>query len=106
MPKNYQHALALVFAIKEINENPSILPNVTLGFHIYDINFCKLTIYETVLRLLSTHHRFVPNYKCDVQNNLIALVGGMYTYNALSLASIIHHYKIPQVDVAEDRVLM
>ncbi|XP_066486214.1 vomeronasal type-2 receptor 26-like [Tiliqua scincoides] len=77
IPKNYQHALALVFAIKEVNENPALLPNVTLGFHIYDIYYHEKMVSESMLRLLSTQHRFVPNYECEVQNNLIAIVGGL-----------------------------
>ncbi|XP_018086373.2 G-protein coupled receptor family C group 6 member A, partial [Xenopus laevis] len=34
--KYYRHYLAAIFAIEEINKDTNILPNITLGFHIYD----------------------------------------------------------------------
>uniref|UniRef100_A0A8D0BEJ3 G-protein coupled receptors family 3 profile domain-containing protein n=1 Tax=Salvator merianae TaxID=96440 RepID=A0A8D0BEJ3_SALMN len=75
VPKHYQHILALVFAVKEINENSDILPNHTLGFYVYDSHFnAKWTYYSTML-LISTGKRFVPNYVCDTQNNLALLTG-------------------------------
>ncbi|XP_053216361.1 vomeronasal type-2 receptor 26-like [Podarcis raffonei] len=95
--KFYQHLLALAFAVKEINENPKILPNVTLGFHIYD-SYCdaKMT-YRTTLDLLFKSDRFVPNYKCDSQKNLIAVTGGLGSRTSHCMADIIGLYKIPQL---------
>ncbi|XP_077773986.1 vomeronasal type-2 receptor 26-like [Podarcis muralis] len=95
--KFYQHLLALAFAVKEINENPKILPNVTLGFHIYD-SYCDARMtYRTTLDLLFKSHRFVPNYKCDSQKNLIAITGGLGSHTSHCIADIIGLYKIPQV---------
>uniref|UniRef100_A0A8C6XQH5 Receptor ligand binding region domain-containing protein n=1 Tax=Naja naja TaxID=35670 RepID=A0A8C6XQH5_NAJNA len=71
VPKNYQHILALVFAIKEINGNPNILPNVTLGFQIYDSYFNERMTNQATLGLLSIQNRFVPNYRCNMQKNLM-----------------------------------
>ncbi|KAH0626602.1 hypothetical protein JD844_001682 [Phrynosoma platyrhinos] len=97
MPKNYKHVLALVFAVKEINENPIILPNVTLGFHIYD-NYCSPEMtYMGALSLLSTQHRFYPNYNCAVQNALKAVIGGFCSGTSLYMATILNSYKIPQL---------
>uniref|UniRef100_A0A8D2KRH9 G-protein coupled receptors family 3 profile domain-containing protein n=1 Tax=Varanus komodoensis TaxID=61221 RepID=A0A8D2KRH9_VARKO len=66
VPKNYQHVLALAFAVKEINENPHILPNISL---------VKMT-FKATLCLLSTQRRLIPNYKCHNQTVLIAIIGG------------------------------
>uniref|UniRef100_A0A670JLX6 G-protein coupled receptors family 3 profile domain-containing protein n=1 Tax=Podarcis muralis TaxID=64176 RepID=A0A670JLX6_PODMU len=77
VPKKYQHILALAFAIKEINENPSLLPNVTLGFHVLNSYYVAKTTFKATLSLLSTPHRFVPNFKCDTQSHLIAAIGGL-----------------------------
>ncbi|XP_063158460.1 vomeronasal type-2 receptor 26-like [Candoia aspera] len=97
MPKNYQHILALVFAIKEINENSMLLPNVTLGFNIFDNSYNGQLTYNTALRLLSAKKRFVPNYKCDVEDRLIAVIGGLDSETSCYLATILTIYKIPQI---------
>ncbi|XP_053120386.1 vomeronasal type-2 receptor 26-like [Hemicordylus capensis] len=95
--KNYQHVLALVFAVKEINEHPKILPNITLGFHIYDSFHNARITYETTLRLLSAQHRFVPNYNCDIQNKLISVIGGLSSEISFYMSVILDIYHIPQL---------
>nr|XP_028560512.1 vomeronasal type-2 receptor 26-like [Podarcis muralis] len=97
VPKNYQHILALQFAVKEINENPQLLPNVTLGFRIYDSYFnAKWTSHATML-LISTLETFVPNYICDIKKNLIAIIGGLDNQISLYVATILDIYKVPQL---------
>ncbi|XP_053216393.1 vomeronasal type-2 receptor 26-like [Podarcis raffonei] len=95
--KFYQHNLALAFAVKEIHESLKILPNVTLGFHIYDSYFDERITYRTTLDLLFKSHRFVPNYKCDMQKNLISIIGGLSVDISFRMAEILDHYNIPQL---------
>ncbi|XP_062993146.1 vomeronasal type-2 receptor 26-like [Elgaria multicarinata webbii] len=96
LTKFYQHILALVFAINEINENPKILPNVTLGFHIYDSYYNVRMTYRTTLDLLFKSHQIVPNYKCGFQKNLIGVIGGLSADTSACMAHVLGLYKIPQ----------
>uniref|UniRef100_A0A8D2IQ41 G-protein coupled receptors family 3 profile domain-containing protein n=1 Tax=Varanus komodoensis TaxID=61221 RepID=A0A8D2IQ41_VARKO len=86
VPKNYQHVLALAFAVKEINEDPRILPNITLGLHILNSYYTPRMTFKAILNLLSTQHRFVPNFKCHNQNNVIALIGGCLSEISASIS--------------------
>ncbi|XP_070810641.1 vomeronasal type-2 receptor 26-like [Pituophis catenifer annectens] len=94
--KYYQHALTLAFAVKEINEDSQILPNVTLGFHLYDSYNNPRMTYRTTLDLLFKSQKFVPNYKCDSQKNLMAIIGGLSPDTSSFMAESIRVYKIPQ----------
>nr|XP_034992718.1 vomeronasal type-2 receptor 26-like [Zootoca vivipara] len=97
LSKFYQHILALVFAIDEINENPKVLPNLTLGFHIYDSYYDAKMTYRTTLDLLFNSHTFVPNYKCGYQENVIGVIGGLSSEVTSCMADILGLYKIPQL---------
>ncbi|XP_061447714.1 vomeronasal type-2 receptor 26-like [Rhineura floridana] len=97
VPKNYQHILALAFAVKEINENPNILPNISLGFRILNSYYSARMTYKATLSLLSAQHRFVPNFKCDNQYNLAVLIGGCISEISANMAVISAIHKTPQL---------
>ncbi|XP_039182934.1 vomeronasal type-2 receptor 26-like [Crotalus tigris] len=96
-PKFHQHVLALAFAVKEINEDSQMLPNITLGFHIYDSYLNARMTYRTTLDLLFKSQEFVPNYKCDSQKNLVAIIGGLDFVISSHIAEIVQFFKIPQL---------
>ncbi|KAM6449031.1 vomeronasal type-2 receptor 26-like [Liasis olivaceus] len=97
MLKEYQQILALVFAVKEINKDPKILPNITLGFRIVDSYFTARITNKATLSLLSTHQRFVPNFTCDSKKKFIAAIGGRLTEASSIMATVLANYKIPQL---------
>ncbi|XP_078234929.1 vomeronasal type-2 receptor 26-like [Pogona vitticeps] len=97
LTKFYQHVLSLTFAVKEINGDVNILPNITLGFNIYDnYNDAQLT-YRTTMNLLFKSQRLVPNYECETQGKLTAVIGALASKASFRMAQILSLYKIPQL---------
>ncbi|XP_048372624.1 vomeronasal type-2 receptor 26-like [Sphaerodactylus townsendi] len=97
LTKNYQHVLALAFAVREINENHQVLPNISLGFNIYENYFSASWTYQATMQLLSSLARLIPNYKCDKQTDLIAVIGGLEPETSFYMATMLHIYSIPQL---------
>ncbi|KAK9398138.1 type-2 vomeronasal receptor [Crotalus adamanteus] len=95
--KFHQHVLALAFAVKEINEDFQILPNITLGFHIYDSYINPKMTYRTTLDLLFKSQEFVLNYKCDSQKKLMAIIGGLDFDTSSYIAEIMGFFKFSQL---------
>ncbi|XP_054849814.1 vomeronasal type-2 receptor 26-like [Eublepharis macularius] len=97
LPKNYQHILAFVFAVHEINKNPKLLPNITLGFRITDNYYLGRITYATTLQLLSERGRWAPNYNCDMQEKLWTIIGGLGSETSIQMSNIIGLYKVSQL---------
>ncbi|XP_060138115.1 vomeronasal type-2 receptor 26-like [Zootoca vivipara] len=95
--KRFQQVFAILFAIYEINENPKLLPNVTLGFHIYDNFNVEMMSFDIILRLLSSQKESFPNFKCGKKPQISAIVGGLGSDTSMQIATILGLYKIPQL---------
>ncbi|XP_039224113.1 extracellular calcium-sensing receptor-like [Crotalus tigris] len=94
----------MAFAVKEINEDSQILPNITLGFHIYDSYYNPRLTYRTTLDLLFKSQEFVPNYKCDNQKNLLAIIGGLGAPTSSLMSESINLFKIPQEEFQSNKL--
>ncbi|KAK9397885.1 type-2 vomeronasal receptor [Crotalus adamanteus] len=92
----YQQFLALQFAVKEINENPHILSNHTLGFHIYNSYFTATWTYRASLELFCAKEKFIPNYRCDMKKRPIAVIGGPTSAVGDHMTTILSLYKMSQ----------
>ncbi|XP_038616030.1 vomeronasal type-2 receptor 26-like [Tachyglossus aculeatus] len=91
------HVLALVFAMEQINKDPSLLPKVSLGFHISDNLFRERLAIEQSLVLLSGAGRTIPNYSCEGRRKLVAVIGGIRSTLSVAMASVIGFHKFPQL---------
>ncbi|KAF7235731.1 LINE-1 retrotransposable element ORF2 protein [Varanus komodoensis] len=96
--RNFQHIQALVFAITELNKDPFLLPNMTLGFRIYENRDLVKVVHSNNLHLLSTRGRMIPNYKCDKQGQLISVIQDSDSKSPSDIAALKDIYKIPEIN--------
>ncbi|XP_044526957.1 vomeronasal type-2 receptor 26-like [Gracilinanus agilis] len=96
--KNYQQVLALMFAVEEINRDPTLLPNTTLGFHIYNTYHSDARTLESSLRWFSGQGQTIPNYSCEKQDKLLAVIGGATSALSVQMGTLLELYRFPQVN--------
>ncbi|XP_036620042.1 vomeronasal type-2 receptor 26-like [Trichosurus vulpecula] len=97
MLKLYQHLVIFQFAVDEINRNPHLLPNITLGYQLLNNFLHNHLAVESSLIWLSGRGPTIPNYNCGRQNNPVAVIGGMSATLSMAMATILKLYKVPQV---------
>uniref|UniRef100_A0A8C6X2G0 G-protein coupled receptors family 3 profile domain-containing protein n=1 Tax=Naja naja TaxID=35670 RepID=A0A8C6X2G0_NAJNA len=87
----------MAFAIQEVNNDPQLLPNITLGFRIYEENHYASMTPDVSLSLLSSQGKLFPNYKCDTQDNLLSVLGGLSSRTSYQMATVFGNFKVSQV---------
>ncbi|XP_027271893.1 vomeronasal type-2 receptor 116-like isoform X2 [Cricetulus griseus] len=99
--RNYQCYLAFIFAIEEINRNPHLLPNTSLGFDLYHVQRGEWDFLSYVFHMLTEMGRIIPNYTCRMENKTVALLTGPSWKTSAHIGRLLNLYKYPQVmDVA------
>ncbi|XP_070794278.1 vomeronasal type-2 receptor 26-like [Pituophis catenifer annectens] len=93
----YQQFFALMFAVSEVNKDFLLLPNITLGFHIYAHFQTGVLISLNSLSMLSSQDHVVPGYKCDQQDTLLSVIGDLSAIFSRQMASIFSIFKVPQI---------
>ncbi|KAM4013560.1 extracellular calcium-sensing receptor-like [Anomaloglossus baeobatrachus] len=90
----------MIFTIQEINQSPDILPNITLGFKLYDSCYNHVrSLIETTL-ILSGKQQTVPNFNCHKERIPSAIIGDMTSKASIPMARILGLYRYPQVSYA------
>ncbi|CAJ0960478.1 unnamed protein product, partial [Ranitomeya imitator] len=95
-PSFYRYVLAFIFAIDEINKNPYILPNVTLGYHVTDSCNNEYKAIENLLQILSGPGDMVPNYSCLSNGKLVGVVGDQSSKTSIQIIEHLNVYGYTQ----------
>ncbi|XP_077186146.1 vomeronasal type-2 receptor 26-like [Paroedura picta] len=98
----FWHILSVMFSVHEINRNPQLLPNVTLGYNIYETLSNERMTYDAMIDLISTEWKNIPNYHCGGQSDPLAVLEGATSDISSYISNILSIYKIPQVSYESD----
>ncbi|RWR98925.1 vomeronasal type-2 receptor 26-like protein [Leptotrombidium deliense] len=91
----------MVFAIEKINKDLNMLFNLSLGFHLFNVDFIETKAVQSSMSLLSGKSPPVPNYDCrsGKRNKLVAVVGGLVPGITIQSSQVLSLYDIPQYKI-------
>ncbi|XP_078515273.1 vomeronasal type-2 receptor 26-like [Lissotriton helveticus] len=93
----YRDVLAMVFATQEINRSPDLLPNITLGFQIFDSCTFQTRAIQGLLEVLTGKQQQVPGYHCSPHSMPLGLVGEILSSTSVPLGRISGLFHFPQI---------
>ncbi|XP_005987414.2 extracellular calcium-sensing receptor-like [Latimeria chalumnae] len=87
----------MIFAIKEVNKNPSLLPNITLGYRILDSCEIPTESLKNALILLNGQDETASNHNCVGYPTVPAIVGDAGSSRSIVISRSIGLFGIPLV---------
>ena len=94
----FRHAMTMAFAIDEINNNSDLLPNVTLGYILYDNCGALVVGFTGALSLASGREgQFLLQENCLGSPPVLGIVGDHYSTFSIAMANVLGLYKMPIV---------
>ncbi|XP_075715684.1 extracellular calcium-sensing receptor-like [Rhinoderma darwinii] len=89
----------MIYAIEEINGNDLLLPNITLGFQLFDTcAHMSRALWETFISLTGAD-KSIPNFQYEEMVPL-AIIGDPLSLLSIAMAAILGVYRYPQVSYA------
>ncbi|XP_051832670.1 vomeronasal type-2 receptor 26-like [Antechinus flavipes] len=97
MEITYQQLFMPAFTLHEINRNPKLLPNITLGYNMYNIYSTEERTLESYLWWLSGTDQIIPNYNCRKGGKVVAVIGGATSALSVQMGTLLDLYRLPQL---------
>uniref|UniRef100_A0A8C4SFB4 Extracellular calcium-sensing receptor-like n=1 Tax=Erpetoichthys calabaricus TaxID=27687 RepID=A0A8C4SFB4_ERPCA len=93
----FQRAQTMVFAIEEINKDPALLPNITLGYRLYDNCVNLQEAMRAAATLIGGEEEVNDDSSCDGVPPVVAIVGDPLSTHSIAISRAVGLFKIPLV---------
>ncbi|XP_028649059.2 extracellular calcium-sensing receptor-like [Erpetoichthys calabaricus] len=92
----FQRLQTMVFAIEEINKDDILLPNITLGYRLYD-NCMNLQVAMRAASTLIGGVDDITDYHCEGLPSVIAIVGDPLSSHSIAISRTVSAFGLPLV---------
>ena len=114
LDKSLEHLEAVLFAIDLVNNDPHVLPNITLGYDIRDTCISEnIALDESVDLVLSSGRLELEScFQSELNRNfstkvpVVAVIGAAYSSVSIPLASFFRLFNMPQVSFTSSSPLL
>ncbi|XP_070685102.1 extracellular calcium-sensing receptor-like [Pempheris klunzingeri] len=94
--REFRFAQTMIFAIEEINKSEFLLPNVSIGYRIYDNCGSTLSSMRAVMALMNGDEQTFGK-SCSGQSSVHAIIGESESSSTIILARTTGPFKIPVI---------
>uniref|UniRef100_A0A673M5E7 Extracellular calcium-sensing receptor-like n=1 Tax=Sinocyclocheilus rhinocerous TaxID=307959 RepID=A0A673M5E7_9TELE len=94
--RDFRMAQIMIFAIEEINRSESLLPNVSIGYQIYDNCGSRLFSMNSTMALMNGQE-FAAEDRCNGQSLIHAIIGESESSATVILSRTTGSFKIPVI---------
>nr|XP_043888341.1 extracellular calcium-sensing receptor-like [Solea senegalensis] len=98
-PRVFRLAQTMRLAVEEINQNPVLLPNHTLGYRIFDSCAHPLTGNRAVLSMLNGVSEGNSSM-CTNASSILAVIGASGSAQSIVVSRILQTFRIPMISYA------
>ncbi|XP_028647786.2 extracellular calcium-sensing receptor-like [Erpetoichthys calabaricus] len=94
----YQFAETMIFAIEQINNRTDILPNVSLGYKIYDsCGAVSLAIKAAMALISGAGEAQSSTLSCSQQSNIHTIIGESASSPTIGISTLVGQFNIPVI---------
>lgn len=110
--RGVQRLEAMLYAVDRVNNDPTLLPNITIGVHILDtcsrdtyalnqsLQFVRSSLNNLDTSAFECADRSLPKLRKNSSGPVFGVIGGSYSSVSLQVANLLRLFHIPQISPA------